>query len=139
MRYGCLNITLSHLVAYVDFVNTLNLPFLETTENLYIFTFKGRNFKPCKIYRLRNLSENLYESLVPLITLVKEMAAQIAVVMLAGYETTSTALGFTAYELALNPHVQIKLQEEIDQYFPAKVRCKSTQISQLVRNVQDDF
>ena len=55
---------------------------------------------------------------------MKEMVAQIAVVMLAGYETTSTALGFTAYELALNPHVQKKLQEEIDEHFPAKVRFK---------------
>ena len=49
------------------------------------------------------------------------MAAQIAVVMLAGYETTSTALGFTAYELALNPHVQKKIQDEIDEYFPNEV------------------
>ena len=52
---------------------------------------------------------------------LQEMAAQIAIVMLAGYETTSTALGFTAYELALNPHVQKKLQEEIDEYFPNEV------------------
>ena len=37
--------------------------------------------------------------------------------MLAGYETTSTALSCTAYLLALSPHVQEKLQAEIDTYF----------------------
>ena len=49
------------------------------------------------------------------------MASQMTLFMAAGYETTSTALCFTAYELALNPHVQEKLQAEIDEYFPAKV------------------
>ena len=41
--------------------------------------------------------------------------------LIAGYETTSTALGFTAYDLAVNPRVQEKLQEEIDSAFPSKV------------------
>ena len=36
--------------------------------------------------------------------------------MLAGYETTANALGYTSYLLALNPHVQGKLQVEIDQF-----------------------
>ena len=39
-----------------------------------------------------------------------------AVFMLAGYETTLTALGYISYLLALNPHVQEKLQAEIDAY-----------------------
>ena len=38
------------------------------------------------------------------------------VFMLAGYETTAVALSFTSYLLALSPHVQEKLQEEIDTY-----------------------
>ena len=37
--------------------------------------------------------------------------------MLAGYETTANALTYTSYLLALNPHIQEKLQEEIDTYF----------------------
>ena len=49
------------------------------------------------------------------------MQAQMAIFLEAGYETTSTALGFTAYDLALNPLVQKKLQEEIDSAFPSKV------------------
>ena len=37
--------------------------------------------------------------------------------MLAGYETTANALTYTAYLLALHPDTQLKLQEEIDEYF----------------------
>ena len=49
------------------------------------------------------------------------MQAQMAIFLVAGYETTSTALGFTAHDLAVNPLVQKKLQEEIDSAFPSKV------------------
>ena len=37
--------------------------------------------------------------------------------MIAGYETTSTALGYVSYVLATHPDEQIKLQEHIDVYF----------------------
>ena len=43
------------------------------------------------------------------------------VFLLAGYETTSTALGLTAYILATHPEIQRKLQTEIDDHFPAHV------------------
>ena len=39
---------------------------------------------------------------------------------LAGYETTTTTLGFTSYLLAMNTDVQEKLQAEIDKYFGRK-------------------
>ena len=37
--------------------------------------------------------------------------------MLAGYETTANALSYTSYLLALHPHVQERLQQEIDSYY----------------------
>lgn len=44
------------------------------------------------------------------------------VFLLAGYETTSTALAFTAWLLAKHPDVQEKLQKEIDEKVSDKVR-----------------
>ena len=51
----------------------------------------------------------------------QEMQGNSFIMLLAGYETTSTALGLASYELALNRDVQEKLQAEIDQHFPDKV------------------
>ena len=42
------------------------------------------------------------------------MQAQSFILLVAGFETSSTALGFLTYELARHPEVQTKLQEEID-------------------------
>ena len=50
------------------------------------------------------------------------MQGQIAIFIIAGYETTSTALGFTAHHLAVNPKVQKKLQNEVDKHFPKDVK-----------------
>ena len=46
------------------------------------------------------------------------MQGQIFVFLAAGYETTATTLAYLSYYLALNPDIQSKLQDEIDEYFP---------------------
>ncbi|MDL1393171.1 cytochrome P450 [Yersinia pestis] len=49
-----------------------------------------------------------------------ELVAQSIIFIFAGYETTSSALSFILYELATNPDVQTKLQQEIDAALPNK-------------------
>lgn len=44
----------------------------------------------------------------------EDIQAQTLVFLLAGYETSSTTLGFLCYHLALNTHLQDKLRDEID-------------------------
>ena len=46
------------------------------------------------------------------------MESQSMVFLLAGFETTSTSLALLSYQLALNPDVQEKLRNEVDEHFP---------------------
>ena len=46
-----------------------------------------------------------------------EMIADIIFILLAGYDTTSNTLAYTAYLLALNPEVQERLANHILTYF----------------------
>jgi hypothetical protein len=46
-----------------------------------------------------------------------EMIADIMIILLAGFDTTSNTLAYTAYLLALNPEVQEKLANHILTYF----------------------
>uniref|UniRef100_A0A674N500 Cytochrome P450 3A n=1 Tax=Takifugu rubripes TaxID=31033 RepID=A0A674N500_TAKRU len=60
-----------------------------------------------------------------------EILAQAMIFIFAGYETTSSSLGFLAYNLATNPKIQKKLQEEIDKTFPGKVPPNYDDLMQL--------
>ncbi|XP_011787361.1 PREDICTED: cytochrome P450 3A8-like, partial [Colobus angolensis palliatus] len=51
----------------------------------------------------------------------QELLAQSIIFIFAGYETTSSVLSFTIYELATHPDVQQKLQMEIDAVLPNKI------------------
>lgn len=44
---------------------------------------------------------------------VDEISAQVFVFFAAGYETSATAMGFSLYELALNPEIQRRARQEI--------------------------
>ena len=48
-----------------------------------------------------------------------EIVAAVVVIMLAGYDTTTNALSYTAYLLALNPAIQDNLIKEINNYYEA--------------------
>ncbi|XP_029390512.1 cytochrome P450 3A41-like isoform X1 [Mus pahari] len=51
-----------------------------------------------------------------------EITVQSIIFIVAGYENTSSILSFTLYSLATHPDIQKKLQEEIDEALPNKVR-----------------
>ncbi|XP_032728516.1 cytochrome P450 3A12-like isoform X2 [Lontra canadensis] len=85
----------------IDSLNNPQDPFVENAKKLFRFEF--------------------FDPLLFLISLSDlELVAQSMTFLFAGYETTSTALSFLAYELATHPDVQQKLQEEIDSTFPKK-------------------
>lgn len=44
-----------------------------------------------------------------------DIVAQAFIFLLGGFDTTSTAMSFTAYELALNPKIQERLRAEVNQ------------------------
>ncbi|XP_078521130.1 cytochrome P450 3A21-like [Lissotriton helveticus] len=60
-----------------------------------------------------------------------EIMAQSTIFILAGYETTSTALAFLSYNLATHPGIQRKLQQEIDTLLPNKAPATYDALMQM--------
>ena len=48
-----------------------------------------------------------------------DLVANSITFLIAGFETTATCLAYTSYLLAVNPAVQDKLCQELDDYFKA--------------------
>ncbi|XP_017274474.1 thromboxane-A synthase isoform X2 [Kryptolebias marmoratus] len=60
-----------------------------------------------------------------------EIVGQAFVFFLAGYETTSSTLGFACYLLALHPECQSKVQEEVDDFFTRHDFVDYTNVQEL--------
>ena len=56
----------------------------------------------------------------------EQIVGNVITFLVAGYDTTANALSYTSYLLALNPHVQERLQQEIDDY------CKENPVINFV-------
>lgn len=60
-----------------------------------------------------------------------ELLCQLVMFVVGGYDTSASALTFLAYNLALNPEVMSRLQEEIDATFPNKAAVEYDALLQM--------
>ena len=65
----------------------------------------------------------------------EEIVAHSITFLIAGYETTSNALAYTSYLLAVNPEIQEKLQAAIDEYFENSPVSGGVTLDQLTKHV----
>ncbi|NXP18603.1 CP3AT protein, partial [Scytalopus superciliaris] len=61
----------------------------------------------------------------------EEVLAQALIFVFAGYETTSSTLSYIAYNLAVHPDVQQRLQDEVDANLPNKATPTYSAITQM--------
>lgn len=121
MKYGRRLLDLKP-IEIMKFMFALNLPkiakFLKFRSNpkeagdfflnTFLQTFEYRQANNIKRNDFVQLLLGLKDMYTPL-----ELASEAFLVFAAGYETSSTLMTFTLYELALNPDIQDRLREEI--------------------------
>uniref|UniRef100_A0A665U1W2 unspecific monooxygenase n=1 Tax=Echeneis naucrates TaxID=173247 RepID=A0A665U1W2_ECHNA len=100
----------------MDFINNPSCPLLSQASNLFrfsipLFFFQGILFFYPTIFLY--IHWELYE-----------IVSQLTMFAMAGYETSAITLTFLAYNLARNPEITKRLQEEIDTTFPNKTRVR---------------
>lgn len=98
--------------------NKLGIILIPKESNIFFFdvvkeTVKYRRENGVKRNDMLQILMELQESNVNVLTM-EEIAAQVLVFFLAGFETSSTTMTFCLYELATNADLQEKVREEIN-------------------------
>ncbi|CAB1336031.1 unnamed protein product [Coregonus sp. 'balchen'] len=129
LKFNLLN-PLLILIVLFPFMRPLlekcNVSFLPAGVMEFFYSF----LRKIKAERSKNVHNLMVDSQIPQDHGSKESAhkgltdheilSQALTYIFAGYETSSSTLGFLSYNLATNPDVQATLQDEIDQTFPDK-------------------
>ncbi|CAF1486678.1 unnamed protein product, partial [Didymodactylos carnosus] len=95
---------------------------LKSNVNTFVHKKQNENEKHFDLLNLmlekvKNQDSSHIKNDEPYLTL-DEVKQNVYLFMVAGYETTSTALAYLSYILATHPVEQEKLQKHIDEYFP---------------------
>jgi len=61
----------------------------------------------------------------------QQVRDELMTIFLAGHETTANALAWTFYELSLNPHVRVRLEEEMDRVLGAGSSARAPKLADL--------
>lgn len=101
-------------------LTTYTIPNPPTSKYNIVFIIRIQ-FNYSKQYFCHSSVFVIYTIVIISCFILQELSAMCLLFLLAGYETTSTTLAYIMYEMAVNPEVQKKLQEEIDENFPDHV------------------
>uniref|UniRef100_A0A8C9R063 unspecific monooxygenase n=1 Tax=Scleropages formosus TaxID=113540 RepID=A0A8C9R063_SCLFO len=123
----------------IDSLNNPKEPFVTNIKKMLKLTF----FSPLILFNRVDFLQLMVDSQIPENGSAKndneslkgltdhEILSQSMIFIFAGYETSSSSLTFLAYNLATNPDVMKKLQNEIDKVFPNKAPVTYDEMMQM--------